>query len=324
MDALRGLAALAVCWFHLIGQIELPPGLLLQLGQMGHLGVEVFFVISGFVIPFSLARSKYTPNLYFRFLARRLMRLDPPYLISIILFLLLGFAKAWFVRSVEGRLPLESPEQLISHLAYATELVGHKWISPAYWTLAIEFQFYLLLGLIFPLVMHELRLVRYGMLLLFLFGPLLPLPQAGTILKFLPWFSFGILACHYRRGQASTVEFLAGVVLITAFLSIQFQPGGIIALTSTCLVVGFWHGGCGRHLAWLGEVSYSLYLTHGVFGVGFLVVGKALHLPGWANYPLVLGATAFSIIMAAWFHRLIETPAQRWAGRFPIRSGFRS
>src|ERR1700750_1066981 len=64
LDTLRGVASLAVCWFHLTSfKYNTPDGtaypLLKGTGRYGWLGVEVFFVISGFVLPYSLHRAGY-------------------------------------------------------------------------------------------------------------------------------------------------------------------------------------------------------------------------------------------------------------------------
>src|SRR5271169_5335799 len=80
INALRALAALFVAWGHFVaGQ-----GKYLSLsGKYGYLGVHIFFVISGFVIPWSLYRSRYALHDYSRFLLKRNVRLYPPYLASI-------------------------------------------------------------------------------------------------------------------------------------------------------------------------------------------------------------------------------------------------
>src|SRR6266496_2565885 len=59
VHCLRGLAAVAVCWFHFTGHSL---GLLKQSGVYGWLGVEVFFVISGFILPYALYSSGYRMN----------------------------------------------------------------------------------------------------------------------------------------------------------------------------------------------------------------------------------------------------------------------
>src|SRR4051812_35797682 len=85
LDALRGLASLGVCWFHLttVNRAFLPDGFVKASGGYGALGVQIFFVISGFIIPLALGQSDYKFRDYPRFLLKRILRLDPPYLITI-------------------------------------------------------------------------------------------------------------------------------------------------------------------------------------------------------------------------------------------------
>src|SRR6185295_1906083 len=101
LDFLRGLASLAVCWFHLTRfryNVPDPRGyaLVCQTGAYGWLGVEVFFVISGFVIPYSLYRARYRVKNYRTFILKRVIRLDPPYLVSIAVILALAYALALY------------------------------------------------------------------------------------------------------------------------------------------------------------------------------------------------------------------------------------
>lgn len=78
VDALRGVAALAVALFHFSGQLSSP--LALAFKSYGWLGVDVFFVLSGFVISLSLQGKGYALKDFPAFLLRRLVRLEPPYL----------------------------------------------------------------------------------------------------------------------------------------------------------------------------------------------------------------------------------------------------
>jgi len=91
IDSLRGLAAFAVAWVHFTnGGNLIQAGWLKTSGAYGWLGVEVFFVISGFIIPFSLYHSGYRfPSHVGRFIFKRILRLDPPYLVTIALTIVL-------------------------------------------------------------------------------------------------------------------------------------------------------------------------------------------------------------------------------------------
>ena len=154
VDALRGLAAaLAVVWYHLtFGDPKfLAPGVFQSTGRYGGVGgVYAFFVISGFIIPWALNRASYGHRNLFRFMAKRMTRLDPPYLVSIAFILALGVIARpipgfhWHPRHVPLR-------QLLAHLGYANALLGYRWMNDVYWTLGIELQYYLLLALVFPI-----------------------------------------------------------------------------------------------------------------------------------------------------------------------------
>src|SRR5262245_38837846 len=124
LDFMRGLASLAVCWFHLTRFHYSTPdprafALVRRTGEYGWLGVEVFFVISGFVIPYSLYRARYRLRDFFSYLARRIVRLDPPYLAAIAVILtlaLLASLKSGRPIEVEAR-PVDWTRVLL-HLGY--------------------------------------------------------------------------------------------------------------------------------------------------------------------------------------------------------------
>ena len=108
VHSLRGLAALAVAFFHFSNgnpNFYVPP-VLRAIGANGWLGVEVFFVISGFILPYSLWRAGYqlSPSNFGRFVWKRVVRLDPPYFGTIALVLLLAYLSHFpqVVRSISG------------------------------------------------------------------------------------------------------------------------------------------------------------------------------------------------------------------------------
>ena len=93
IDALRGIAALSVCYCHfVIGSATFLPetSLMRQAGPYAGLyGVNVFFVISGFVIALSLYRADYRLGVAPKYLLRRIVRIDPPYLVHLLLAVIL-------------------------------------------------------------------------------------------------------------------------------------------------------------------------------------------------------------------------------------------
>ena len=102
---------------------------------------DIFFVISGFVIPFSVRNVKHTPGFLLRFAVRRSIRLDPPYWLTIILEL--SAIKLSLMLFPGLGTPFPSVEQILAHFVYAQELLGFGSIIVIFWTLCYEVQFYI-------------------------------------------------------------------------------------------------------------------------------------------------------------------------------------
>ncbi len=155
LDGVRGLAILYVVWHNVASKLiwhdnGLFRTLLKIASDAGWVGVQLFFVLSGFLITGILIDKRGTPNAFRNFIARRALRIFPVYYVAlIILFWLLpflGYRAAWL------------DESLNVQAWYWTYLVN--WITPFkeigglshFWSLAIEEQFYL----IWPLLVLSL------------------------------------------------------------------------------------------------------------------------------------------------------------------------
>ncbi len=160
-DCLRGIASFAVAWFHFThgNPTFLPAGWLKASGTWGWLGVQMFFVISGFVIPYSLYKGRYSLKNFSRFLVKRVSRLDPPYIAGIFLVVALAYLSATS-SSFRGARPHFTFSQLALHLGYLNSVAGKPWINPVFWSLGVEFQYYLLIGCMFPLLVNRRLAVR--------------------------------------------------------------------------------------------------------------------------------------------------------------------
>jgi peptidoglycan/LPS O-acetylase OafA/YrhL len=117
---------MAVAWVHFTKDTEFVKTEWLRAsGDYGWLGVQVFFVISGFVIPYSMYCGGYRPWQHFgRFLAKRLVRLEPPYLVSIVVFITLWYLSA-LSPGFRGSPPELSTPQLLCHVGYLNTFVGY-------------------------------------------------------------------------------------------------------------------------------------------------------------------------------------------------------
>src|ERR1700686_5077124 len=146
LDVLRGIAILGVLFFHgfRADYGELPftgaRKLLIFATQPGSLGVNLFFVLSGFLITGILLESKSRPDYYRRFYARRALRILPAYYALLLLLFLTGLKPYSFL--------------LLSffYLANVTPLFGVPQVYSVLWSLAVEEQFYLL----WPTLVHRL------------------------------------------------------------------------------------------------------------------------------------------------------------------------
>jgi peptidoglycan/LPS O-acetylase OafA/YrhL len=163
LELLRGLAALGVSWLHLT-MVHDENWVRLS-GKYGGLGVAMFFVISGFVILLSIHQryGDFHVRDFVPYLARRLIRLEPPYLAAVAMVIILCEISSR-VPGFAGQPPSYEPLQVLAHLAYVIPLTPYNWLDFVYWTLAYEFVFYLFAGIFFwvlgcPRPLHWLIMV---------------------------------------------------------------------------------------------------------------------------------------------------------------------
>jgi peptidoglycan/LPS O-acetylase OafA/YrhL len=333
LDFLRGLASLAVCWFHLTRfHYNVPDQRVYQLvrqtGAYGWLGVEVFFVISGFVIPYSLYRARYRIRDYFTYLARRIVRLDPPYLAAIGVILVLAC-----VASLKSGRPVEVEGEPVGfarvflHLGYLNIFTRFAWLNPGFWTLAIEMQYYLLMGLVFPLVVSRRRTVRLAAIGVMAASNVLSVPTLFPTAQ--PWgpfipsllclFLFGILTFQFRVGLIRIVEYLPAMLVVAATSVATLGRASSLTALGTVAVILAYPGQPSVIWRFFARISYSLYLLHWPIGYYTLsVVGmKYLKAESDAARTFVLLISLAACLISAYLLCIaVERPAQHWSKRF--------
>lgn len=287
LDGLRGLAALVVVFAHTSAAIRMPratrdalfEGLLSPLVNADG-AVHLFFVLSGFVLAGSLSRNRTATDLA-AYGVKRVFRIHPPYVAAVLFAWLLSFAyqdssnATGFLRNL-ALIHLDLGE-LLSAMRFPGKAMGQL---PVGWSLEVEmiFSFLLPLMLLVSRRLHPLLLLAASVGLLWIDRPLgLALP-----------FALGIIAFENRERLARVVGALppsaAGVATIVGLLvwtsPSVFGLGEVAAWyrqptvaaayglgSVTLLALSAYRPGLGRWLsvapvAWLGRVSYSLYLVH--------------------------------------------------------------
>ena len=312
VEQLRGIAALSVAWFHLTNQYG---DWVMSSGNYGWLGVEAFFVISGFVIPLSLAGdwSRFGARAVPGFFFRRLIRIEPPYLLSMLLVVVLNVLAAQF-SAFQGQDQSISVGQILWHVAYLIPLTQYEWLQPVYWTLAFEFVFYVVVGLAIGFFVSNKK-----HLLILCFAMLLGAIAFNFISPLLGLFCMGLLvfrkrAVLERNGWTALAIGLTGAAMILGGAMAQAVIGmwtaGIIFVTS-------WSRGvpnfAGQILNMLGKVSFSLYLLHVPVGGKIVNLGKRWLTSPVEHFALSLAALSVSLVAAAIFWRLVELPCLKMA-----------
>jgi peptidoglycan/LPS O-acetylase OafA/YrhL len=335
IDALRGLAALAVVLFHakeghhIDGLLAVLPGVAVAPFARGDLGVQVFFVLSGFVIAHSMARQEVTPRYVGRFLLRRSLRLDPPYWASMVLVVVFGLLSARFVPGRSFELP--GAGRVLAHVLYLQDLLHVPPLATVYWTLCLEIQFYLSFALLMFVATRLRRRLSedaafYAVMLPALFvADLWPLglgPFSAPALFFERWHLFiaGVLvwwAVVARPSDRFARGLALGALGLLAAAAVVRADEALAVGTATAAVI-FWSARSGKLGVWLGQrpwqllgaISYSLYLVHNplsgaAFRVGYRLTGRS----SWLEAIWLLLVVALCLLFSYVFHRVIERPS---------------
>ena len=332
LDALRGLAALAVAWFHithggkLLAESSSP---FLQaaawMGSLGYHGVTLFFVLSGFVIPLSMQRTSRGSGLraalqgFPRFLLPRLVRLWPPFVVASMLAIGLNLLSA-AVPGYRGQFqvtPFQAGSSLLTDSLFLTGLLGGSWILVVAWTLALEVQFYVIAGLVEPTstsarMHHPWPTLFVGLISVSVLAWLLPWP--ALVFGALPAFTLGWVSAHQllapHRCQWLGIAWL--LVLIALRSGMDHAAASALCAALIALAVRF-PNRAPLPLLWLGGISYSLFLIHVPIGGRVVNLGGRLSLDTPQNCLLCLASLALSLAVAWWFARCIERPSHAWS-----------
>ena len=316
LDPLRGLAALGVVLFHYSGSMlpTVRPSMLEDLFAPGKWGVQVFFVISGFIIPYAMVRRRYTWNDMGRFMARRYVRIAPPAYVAALMVVLFHAAALWINgRPVNtGDWPGINVRSVAGNLVFHPTLLGSEWYNFAYWTLMIEFQFYAFIALVLPLLVAPNRTARTVTIMAFSLA--MSLVDTQWFFHHAPFFMMGTLVFLHQHGTIGRRVYVALLVAIIVLLSFRWNwvPILFAAVTTWLIHARLDVGTAATDL--LGRISYSLYIVHVPFGYIAETGLKrliTLHELEWGRIVLVFVYTAITLLGAWVFHLVVERPFLR-------------
>jgi peptidoglycan/LPS O-acetylase OafA/YrhL len=297
---LRGLAALGVVFCHYGAGIS-------SMFAFGQAGVYVFFMISGFIIVYSLQSEDYKPRDFLRFMLKRSIRIDLPYYAVILLSFLVLYVLS-LVPGFHGHTLSFIPGQFLAHLLYVVPFSGYTFYNNVFWTLGVEVQFYLLVGALYFVFRTELWQMLF--IILFSLSCKIVLKQGyNLVFTYGPFFAAGMALIPFYKRRTATDAILP--LLILAVIYYRFNIGVGLLITAASLIVLYTKVVI-KPLYMLGEISYSLYLIHGL--VFIIVAGCIKRVDGnfyEHQYIYIYAEVAIAIAAACIFNLLIEKPSQR-------------
>jgi peptidoglycan/LPS O-acetylase OafA/YrhL len=317
IEPLRALAALAVCWFHFTNGAQPVTGgietdWLRSSGSFGWLGVSCFFVISGFVIPLSMYSGRFQLSRDWKiFFGKRILRLDPPYILSILMNVGLLYLGT-MLPSSSGQTPNVSAVQLLAHLGYLNAFLNYGWLNDAYWTLAIEFQYYVLIAFCYAAIVSKAKIGNYLATIGLASLSFLPI-GSQFVLHFMVVFVIGIVTFQRHVGLIDSKVFGFWLVILTAIAAITLDIPSAITALITSLTIAFVEFKIPKVISFIGTISYSIYLIHEPIGVRIISFGNRF-APTLPLKLLVLVCAVAATICAAYiFYLAIERPAKTWS-----------
>lgn len=328
LDLTRFGAAMAVLVYHFTARKTDVWGVpvaeqfphLAPISAYGALGVQLFFVISGFVILLSAEGRSIG-----QFVSARAARLLPAYWASVLLTTILLL---WIAQRGGG--DAVSLPQFFANLTMLQETMGEPHVDGVYWTLWVELRFYVLIGIVLAFGLTERRIVGLAFLWPFLalvaqesgnafLATLLspsyaPLFAGGMVIylihsrghSLLRWMLLGFnIAIAVRQTIAQEIydrmpkySGFTGDELIAAVIVI-----GIFALVALITLTPLAHRGW-RWMTYAGALTYPLYLIHEQWG-RWIIESLHAEIPPLA----LLGLTVLiCLLLAAAIERWVERP----------------
>jgi len=315
LDGLRGLAAFFVVVYHMVyryNELYGHNGLnvaAFRPFEYGYLGVQLFFMISGFVIFMSLEKKTDWRS----FAIGRISRLFPAYIISVIItYLIVSYA------GLPGR-EVDIATMLVN-LTMLNGFVNIPYVDGVYWTLKVELTFYVLIGVLFyslkrNIMLHSLiLLIALGTAFRFGFEDselyLAKVVYYSISIKYLHYFAAGIGFYFLFKGYKTRVSLV--LIALSLLNIISFSEGNeLILLLSFFGLFSLAFVGKGQRtfflnnklFIFLGKISFPAYLLHQ--NIGYIFIRKGYDL-NWDPLLVILISLVVILLLSTAVHNLVE------------------
>lgn len=315
IDALRAIAALMVMCFHFLS-FHSEKGFLIHTSKVRHIsefgaqGVELFYIISGFIIFYTLRKSHYTLKRYPQFMLRRIIRIYPPLIGVVVLISLLPLV--W-------NMPYPySWQQILQNATLTTDCFENgSWMNLIFATLKIEMIFYAAFALIYPLLnLHKIG-ATFLLLVCLMLGSYY---KNYAIAANIPYFVFGICLAQIKLEKFNSWHLLPILLGFGVLLADEryFIEDIVISLFGLIWIAFF--NFRFALLSKLGQISYSLYLVHGFIG------GTTLYLL-YSGKDAIGSAVIYMVIAAILslsgsyvYYLTVERVFSKWSKKIKSRS----
>lgn len=346
LDAARGIAAIAVMAYHFMPLSGLSSGLF----KSAYLAVDLFFIMSGFVLAHAYEAKLLSGRMdSLRYLGVRLIRLYPVYLVGMaigggyyLIKIVLGTPDApspgdWIALTAINAFFVPNPE-------WITEPAGIFPFAPSTWSLSTEMIVSIIYGSVLYRPSFRWLVVAFALTTAAFVAAALSIgnmdlgwgwPNFGYgVLRTLSLFSFGVLLFRCRDRGFRPSNLLAGVLLVATTLMLVVVPKQhtvMNLLIAYSLFPLFVHADPGQHVGWLdrisselGRFSYPIYVVHTPVALMILGTAKVLHIDYQRHsallmFVLVVSVIAVSYIILRYFDEPVrQALSRRMKRRTPV------
>ncbi len=354
LDGLRGVAALVIVLHHMDWPNHLTN---IVFVKNGYLAVDLFFILSGFVICASYSTKIVSSSSALQFIWLRLFRVYPLHLAVLVAFVVLELAKLWSQKTgliVPGQEPFTKNNSVEALVANVFLLQGFgifnrlTWNGPS-WSISCEFAAYLVFAFaVLTGLLHRQFVFMVGALLsvigyatLAIARDTLDVSYDWGVVRCLAGFFFGVAIFELTKNgtgqrafaQSKTLISVSETTLIIVLGTIMSVATGAAIILTIPVFIGLVavlqcdSGPVARVLMsapaqFFGRISYSIYMVQILFLVLLEIAlrhgVRALHINQWIGDMLVLISLAGIVAISLVTYVLIEAPARRWGREFVI------